>query len=59
MSEVTVTVRGEHEARITPERATIRVTVRSEGPERGSVVDDVMRLSEPVRLSNTERILRW
>lgn len=55
MSEVTVTVRGEHEARITPERATIRVTVRSEGPERGSVVDDVMRLSEPVRLSITER----
>lgn len=55
MSEVTVTVRGEHETRIAPERATIRVTVRSEGPDRGSVVDDVMRLGEPVRASITER----
>ncbi len=32
MSEVTVTVRGEHEARVTPERATIRVGVRADGP---------------------------
>lgn len=55
MSEVTVTVRGEHEARVAPERATIRVSVRAEGPERTSVVEQVMRLAEPVRGSITER----
>lgn len=56
MSEVTVTVRGEHEARIAPERATIRVGVRAEGPERTTVVEHVMRLAEPVRSSITERV---
>jgi uncharacterized protein YggE len=55
MSEVTVTVRGEHEARIAPERATIRVSVRAEGSERTTVVEHVMRLAEPVRGSITER----
>lgn len=55
MSEVTVTVRGEHEARIAPERATIRVSIRAEGAERASVVDRVMRLTEPVRESITAR----
>ncbi|WP_435744327.1 SIMPL domain-containing protein [Microbacterium sp. PMB16] len=55
MSDVTVTVRGEHEARIAPERATVRVSVRAEGPERTSVVEHVMRLAEPVRRSITER----
>ncbi|CAN7309456.1 SIMPL domain-containing protein [Microbacterium foliorum] len=55
MSEVTVTVRGEHEARIAPERATIRVSVRAEGAERAAVVDRVMRLTEPVRESIVAR----
>ena len=55
MSDVTITVRGENEARVVPERATIRVTVRTEGPERTSVVDQLMRLAEPVRASITER----
>lgn len=55
MTDVTVTVRGEHEARIAPERATVRVSVRAEGPDRAAVVDHVMRLAEPVRLSITER----
>ncbi|MCK8477372.1 SIMPL domain-containing protein [Microbacterium aurugineum] len=55
MSEVTVTVRGEHERRVAPERATIRVSVRSEGPERTVVVEHVMRLADPVRRSITER----
>jgi len=55
MSEVTVTVRGEHEARLAPERATIRVSVRAEGPERTAIVEQVMRLAEPVRTSITER----
>ena len=55
MSEVTVTVRGEHEIRVAPERATIRVSVRAEGPERASVVEHAMRLTEPVRDSITAR----
>ncbi|PKQ33389.1 MAG: SIMPL domain-containing protein [Actinobacteria bacterium HGW-Actinobacteria-11] len=55
MSEVTVTVRGEHERRVAPERATIRVSVRSEGPERTVVLEHVMRLADPVRTSITER----
>lgn len=55
MSEVTVTVRGEHEARVAPERATIRVSVRAEGPERSAVVEQAMRLAEPVRESITAR----
>ena len=64
MSEVTVTVRGEYESRIAPERATIRVTVRAEGPERSAVVDRVTRLTEPVRDSVTTRrdagiVLDW
>lgn len=55
MSEVTVTVRGEHEARIAPERATIRVSVRADGPDRVEVVERTMRLAEPVRASITDR----
>ncbi len=55
MSEVTVTVRGEHEVRVVPERATVRVSVRSEGAERAVVVDAAMRLADPVRASITER----
>ena len=55
MSEVTVTVRGEHEARIAPERATIRLSVRAEGADRSAVVEGVMILAEPVRDSVTER----
>ncbi len=56
MSDVTVTVRGEHEARLAPERATIRVSVRAEGPERATVVDHVMRLAEPVRSGIVGRV---
>jgi uncharacterized protein YggE len=56
MSEVTVTVRGEHEVRVTPERATIRVSVRAEGPDRATVVDSAMRLADPVRASITDRV---
>jgi uncharacterized protein len=55
MSEVTITVRGEHEARVAPERATVRISVRAEGPERSTVVDRVMGLASPVRDSITTR----
>lgn len=55
MSDVTITVRGEDEEHITPERATIRVTVSTEGAQRGAVVDQIKHLAEPVRASITER----
>lgn len=49
MSDVTVTVRGEHEVRVAPERATVRVSVRTEGSERTDVVERVQRLATPLR----------
>lgn len=49
MSDVVITVRGEHEARIAPEQATVHLTLRAEGPERGAVVERISALSEPVR----------
>jgi uncharacterized protein YggE len=55
MSEVTITVRGESEARVAPERATIHLTVRAEGPQRAAVVDRAMHLVEPVRESITQQ----
>ena len=55
MSEVTIAVRGENERRLLPERATVRVTVRAEGPERSAAVEEVSRLTEPVRSSIAER----
>lgn len=56
MSDVTITVRGENEVRVAPERATIRATVRAEGPERAAVVEQALRLAEPLRASITERV---
>jgi uncharacterized protein YggE len=48
MSEVIVTVRGEQERRVAPERAIVHLSVRSDGPERGPVVERVTGLSEPL-----------
>lgn len=49
MSEVVITVRGEHETRLLPERAVVHVTVQTEGAERGAVVERIAALTEPVR----------
>ncbi len=49
MSDVVITVRGEHETRIAPERAVAHLTIRAEGPERGAVVERMAALTEPVR----------
>lgn len=64
MSEVTVTVRGEHEARVPPERATVRVVVRADGPDRATVIAEAARIAEPVRStiaarSETGVIVDW
>jgi uncharacterized protein YggE len=49
MSDVVITVRGEHETRIAPERAIAHLTIRTEGHERGIVVERMAALTEPVR----------
>jgi uncharacterized protein len=49
MSDVVISVRGEHEARHAPEEAVAHLTIRTEGPERGAVVERISALTEPVR----------
>ncbi len=49
MSEVIITVRGEHEVRIAPEEGVARITVRAEGPEREQVVERIAALAIPLR----------
>ncbi|GAA1991944.1 SIMPL domain-containing protein [Microbacterium pumilum] len=49
MSEVVITVRGEHETRIAPEQAVAHLSVRAEGPERGEVVERMASLAAPIR----------
>lgn len=55
MSEVTITVRGEHEARIAPERAIAHISASADGPERGPVVEKIAALVSPVRDDLTAR----
>lgn len=55
MSDVTITVRGQSEERLAPERATIRVSVRAEGADRAAVVEHTLRLAEPLRAGLVER----
>jgi uncharacterized protein YggE len=49
MSEVVITVRGEHETRVAPEEAVVHLSVRTEGPERGEVVERMAQLAAPLR----------
>src|SRR5215207_239996 len=49
MSSVTITVRGEHEARVAPEEAVAHISVRTEGRERGAVVERIAALAGPLR----------
>lgn len=49
MSEVIITVRGEHETRLAPEEAVVSVSVRRDGPDRGAVVEQVAALAGPLR----------
>lgn len=55
MSEVIITVRGEHELRVAPERATVRLSVALDGPEREAVAQRVLALAGPVRESIVSR----
>lgn len=49
MTDVTITVRGEHESRVPPEQAVAFLTVQAEGRERGTVVELIAAYSTPVR----------
>ncbi|MBN9156060.1 SIMPL domain-containing protein [Microbacterium sp.] len=49
MSEVVITVRGEHEVRVAPERAIVSLSVAWDGPDREVVVSRTLALAEPVR----------
>lgn len=49
MSEVIITVRGEHETHVAPEEAVAGLSVRAEGPERGEVVERIAALTAPLR----------
>lgn len=55
MSDVIITVRGEHETRVAPEQGIVHVSVRAEGPERGAVVERIAALALPLREDLTAR----
>lgn len=64
MSEVIITVRGEHEDRIPAELGVARVSVRLDGPKREAVVADASALSQQVRdelqsLQSTGAVTQW
>lgn len=48
MSDVVVTVRGEHEARVSPEEAVARFQVTAEGPGRDRVIEQVTARAAPI-----------
>ncbi|WP_454141394.1 hypothetical protein [Microbacterium lacticum] len=53
MSEVIITVRGESDRRVAPERAVAHVTATGDGPERGAVVERIAALAEPCAPTST------
>ena len=55
MSEVIVTVRGEHERKVAPEEGTARITLRVEASARGTAVEQIAQLAAPVREDLTAR----
>jgi uncharacterized protein YggE len=55
MSDVIITVRGEHELRVAPERATVHLSVALDGADRQTVVDRTLSLAAPVRESIVSR----
>jgi len=64
MSEVIITVRGEHENRIPAEVSVARVSVRLDGPKREPVLADASTLSEQLReelqaLQGTGAVTQW
>jgi uncharacterized protein len=48
MSDVIITVRGEHETRLPPEQGIVHLTLRAEGRDRAPVVEQVSVLAAPL-----------
>lgn len=64
MSEVIITVRGESERRVAPERAVAHVAASVDGPARRDVVDRASALSASVRerlssLQSSAALVEW
>lgn len=64
MSDVIITVRGEHELRVAPERATVHLSVSFDGPDRAQVVEQALAAAQPVRegaegLKNAGAVTEW
>ncbi|GAA3925514.1 SIMPL domain-containing protein [Microbacterium soli] len=55
MSDVIITVRGEHELRVAPERATVHLAVSGDGAVQDEVVAAVLAAAAPVREGLEER----
>lgn len=55
MSEVMITVRGDHQVRVAPERAIVTLTVGLDGADHAEVVTRTLALAEPVRASIVAR----
>lgn len=49
MSDVIITVRGEHELRVAPERATVHLSVAFDGPDRALVAEKTLAAAAPIR----------
>ncbi len=56
MSEVIITVRGEHEHRVVPERALVTLSVTAEGHDRTEVVERITALAVPVSSDLAARV---
>jgi uncharacterized protein len=48
MSDVIITVRGEHEVRLAPEQGIVHLTFRAEGRDRAPVVEQVSTIAAPL-----------
>lgn len=64
MSDVIITVRGEHELRVAPERAKVHLSVTMDGPDRAAVVERTLAASTPIRAGLEKReaegsIVEW
>jgi uncharacterized protein YggE len=55
MSDVTITVRGEHETRVAPEEALVHLAVRTDGPDRADVMARATDAASNLRAALTAR----
>jgi uncharacterized protein len=49
MSDIVITVRGQHQRQVTAERASVQVSASVDGPDRAAVVEQVTALATPLQ----------